>query len=80
VSGTWSAIRAMPKSVILTRPSGVISRLPGLDVAVHEPGRVARLQAGGVCATMSSTRSVDSTRSRSRSELSASPGTSSMTR
>ena len=30
VRGTWSAILAIPKSVILTRPSGVISRLPGL--------------------------------------------------
>ena len=34
----------MPKSVILTRPSGVIEQVAGLDVAVHEAGGVGGLQ------------------------------------
>ena len=46
VSGTWSAMRAMPKSVILTRPSGVISRLPGLMSRCTSPGGVRGLKRG----------------------------------
>ena len=45
VSGTWSAMRAMPKSVILTRPSGVISRLPGLMSRCTRPAAWAACRA-----------------------------------
>ena len=60
VSGTWSAMRAMPKSVILTRPSGVISRLPGLMSRCTSPAAWAACSAAAVCATMSSTLSAGS--------------------
>ncbi len=40
VSGTWSAIRAMPKSVIFTRPSGVRRGLPGLSAAIQVRARL----------------------------------------
>ncbi len=55
VSGTWSAMRAMPKSVIFTRPSGVMSRLPGLISRCTRPAWWAACSAEAVCATMSST-------------------------
>ena len=45
VSGTWSAMRAMPKSVILTRPSGVMSRLPGLMSRCTRPAACAACSA-----------------------------------
>ncbi len=48
VSGTWSAIRAMPKSVILMRPSGVISRLPGLMSRCTSPAWWAACSADAV--------------------------------
>ncbi len=80
VSGTWSAMRAMPKSVIFTRPSGVISRLPGLMSRCTRPAACAACSAEAVWATMSSARSGGSFDSRSRIVDSASPGTSSMTR
>ena len=60
VSGTWSAMRAMPKSVIFTRPSGVMSRLPGLMSRCTRPAACAACRAAAVCATMSSTLSVES--------------------
>ena len=60
VSGTWSAMRAMPKSVILTRPSGVMSRLPGLMSRCTRPAACAACSAAAVCATMSRILSVES--------------------
>ena len=46
VNGGEPAACAMPKSVIFTRPSEVSSMLPGLDVAVHQPGPVRGVQRG----------------------------------
>ncbi|CNK98240.1 Uncharacterised protein [Mycobacterium tuberculosis] len=80
VSGTWSAMRAMPKSVIFTRPSGVMRRFPGLMSRCTRPAACAAWRAEAVCATMSSVLSALSEPSRSRMVDRASPGTSSMTR
>ena len=49
VSGTWSVMRAMPKSVIFTRPSGVTSRLPGLMSRCTRPAACAACSAIAVC-------------------------------
>ena len=44
VSGTWSAMRAMPKSVIFTAPVGRDEQVARLDVAVHEARGVGGLE------------------------------------
>ena len=80
VSGTWSARRAMPKSVTFTRPVGVIMRLPGLTSRCTSPWAWAAESAAAVCAMIRRVRSGESTFSFSRMEDSGWPGTSSMTR
>ena len=80
VSGTWSARRAMPKSVTFTRPLGVIIRLPGLTSRCTRPWACAAESAAAVCRMMLSVRSVESVESFSRIADRGWPGTSSITR
>ena len=57
VSGTASAARAMPKSVIFTAPSDRrTSRLPGFTSRCTIPTRCASASASAACRTISSTR------------------------
>ena len=49
VRGTWSASRAMPKSVTFTRLSGVIIRLPGFTSRCTRPWAWAAASARAVC-------------------------------
>ena len=49
VSGTLEADQAMPKSVILTVPSGATSTLPGLTSRCTIPAACAAASAAAVC-------------------------------
>jgi hypothetical protein len=80
VRGTWSAMRAMPKSVIFTRPSGVMSRLPGLMSRCTRPAACAAWRAA--CGLRDDVEHLVGRQDVLALEdgESASPGTSSITR
>lgn len=80
VSGAASSARAMPKSVILTWPVPVTSRLPGLTSRWITPARWAAYRPRAVCSTTSSVTSGPSAPLRARMADSGSPRTSSITR
>ena len=80
VSGTVSATRAIPKSVIFTIPSCPTSRLPGFTSRCTMPARCAASSAVAACSITSSVRSVGSRPSRARIAESGSPSTNSITR
>ena len=71
---------AMPKSVSLTCPEGVMRMLPGLTSRCTNPIACAALSARPVCSSMSRVWRSGSDPSRDRTSDSGSPTTSSMTR
>ena len=80
VSRAASRARAIPKSVILTWPSSVTSRLPGLMSRWMTPLRCAAYRPLAACSMMSSVTWGSRAPFRERIAASGSPCTSSMTR
>ncbi len=75
-----SIARAIPKSVIFTWPSGVISRFPGLMSRCTMPASCAAASAAAACATTSRVAPADILPTRASAADSGWPSTSSITR
>ena len=80
VSATESAARAMPKSVTLTLPAGVTSRLAGLTSRCTIPAAWAWASASAACRIRSRTWAGSIGWSGRISSESGRPSTSSITR